>query len=274
MSIFISSPARVAPPPLARWGFRSATLAARIVRVAFVLAAGLLFAGHARSESPFLADPQVGSTIADAVMRSRLPASTKLHHGAWPEPRSTEPPALTGTEGLSLSVLRASLQGYYGFQTAQDVEERVAVTRATARIGSPGALGPPEGAVRVTGWAYLMLNWARATLLGNIDAANGFLNEARKVKASFTEEWAGLEYWTGASATSKIPTEGFYRWSTVQYSYLLSIATLLESEAVALPDAFDPEGYIRQTLQYASHEVTRAANKTVTMIDSFPAEIR
>lgn len=274
MTIFLAPPDATYPPPSQARGSQSENLARGIIRVVAVLAAGSLFAGHAQSEPAFLADLEIESTIADAVMQSRQSGSTKLRPDAWPSPRSTEPLALTGTEGLSLSAFRATLTGYYSIQTAQDVQERIATARATTPKGSPGIIGTPDGFIEVFGWAFLKLNWARATLRGDIDAANGFLDEARKVASGFTDEARDHEYWTQSHPDNKIPPGGFYEWASTLYLYLMYFATLVESEAVILPDAFDPEGYVRQTLQHVSRELTRAANTITVLTDSFPEGIR
>lgn len=208
-------------------------------------------------------------------MQSRQSVATnKLGHDAWPTAHSIEPIALTGTEGLSLSAFRASLTGYYNVQV-QGLEEIVANMRAAALVGSPGVLPSSEGVIRMTFWALLKLNWARATLLGDIDAANRFLNEAREVASTFPEdyrEWG--VYWAWFDTKYKNPEAGFALWAGANYTVLMHYATLVESEAVILPDAFDPEGYVRQNLQHVSRQLTRAAETIVALTDGFPEGIR
>lgn len=273
MSISLVSPNDNRPPRTL--GASSWRHSARdVVRVVVALTVGSLFAEHAQSESlpQLLAELDSRSSIADAVTQSRLLEPTKLHRGVWPTPRSNEPPALTGTEGFSLSALRASLRAapYYSTLTAQDVQDRV-----DGR--ADGGEGQSKVVIEIVGWAILKLNWARATLLADIDAADRFEGEARKVASSvFRLRGADLlEYWTGLrSADPKVPEGGFYRWASLQYGFIVQIASIVERESVALPDAFDPEGYVRQTLEHTSQELTRTADRLLVLTDSMPEAFR
>ncbi|MDE0625926.1 MAG: hypothetical protein OXH99_05985 [Bryobacterales bacterium] len=114
-----------------------------------------------------------------------------------------------------------------------------------------GALA--ESATMMMGWSQLWRNWAFATILGDGQRAVGFLLEAHEINTAMDREDSGELF---APSISKQQINELTLFLSLM---LRSNARETGEDAAALPQVFDPEGYIRQRLQFVYEELVSGA---------------
>lgn len=160
-----------------------------------------------------------------------------------------EIPVLTGTEGFSIDTFRQMLMDsrgatpYESFVTAQAVVE-VANTAGTT---------VEQLTVFNIGWAALEVNWVFASLLGETADATLLLGESNKLINYQSIYMANVQQGS-ASFVSYYP-------KIEANNHALNLRrTASEMNLISLiPNAMDPEGFLRQRLQVTYNRLTNAA---------------
>ena len=159
-----------------------------------------------------------------------------------------EMPILTGTEAFNPDTFRETLREargstpYEAFTTAQDVVQIANASGTTvAQLATFGI-----------GWAALDVNWVFATLLGDTEAAAQLLKESNALINYQGLYMANVEQ--GGAFVS------FYPKIEANNLALTLRRTASEMNLIALiPNAMDPEGFIRQRLQVVYNRLTNTA---------------
>lgn len=160
-----------------------------------------------------------------------------------------EIPVLTGTEGFSTENFRNEIletrgaTPYEAFVTANAVVEIANVS------GSPLAQLTQFNA----GWAALEVNWALATLLGDSAGAARLLGESNLLVNYQMVYMANVE---GAGSAGL----GFY--PKIEANSLAMTLRRIASEMnliALIPNALDPEGFIRQRMEVARNRLGNTA---------------
>ena len=157
-------------------------------------------------------------------------------------------PVLTGTEGFDVDAFRQLLEEsrsatpYQGFITAE----------AVVTVANTGGTSVERLTLFNVGWTALEVNWLFATLLGNSADARTLLAESNLLVNYESLYMANIEQ--GGAFVSfypRIEANGFAMTLRRTASELNSM--------MLLPNAIDPEGFLRQRLQATFNRLTNAA---------------
>ena len=160
-------------------------------------------------------------------------------------------PVLTGTEAFDVETFRLSLRElrgdtpYTAFLTAQDVVDLV----STAGTGSDQLMKFNIG------WAALEVNWFFATLLGDSETAEGL--EAQSAVLMSQNDW----YYSNVTQGASVVFASIFRSRAEAGSLAMILRSSAAGVSIAayLPDAIDPEGFIRQRMNAVYDRLTNAA---------------
>ena len=160
-------------------------------------------------------------------------------------------PVLTGTEEFDVETFRQSLRElrgdtpYTAFLTAQDVVDLV----STAGTGSDQLMKFNIG------WAALEVNWFFATLLGDSETAEGL--EAQSAVLMSQNDW----YYSNVTQAASVVFASLFRTRAEAGSLAMILRSSAAGVSIAayLPDAIDPEGFIRQRMNAVYDRLTNAA---------------
>ena len=162
----------------------------------------------------------------------------------------TELPVLSGTEGFSTETFRTAIMEargatpYEAFVTANAVVE---IANASGTIAS-------NLATFNVGWAALEVNWAFAALLGDSAAAARLLQESNTLIDYQAAFMANVEQAGNAGFAS------FYPKSEANSHAMILRRIASEMNLIALiPNALDPEGFIRQRMEVARNRLANTA---------------
>ena len=134
---------------------------------------------------------------------------------------------------------------YYGHRTAESILETA--REASSEVGGTAA----ETVFSVLGWAYLWINWSYAVILGHEQRARDYATEAAELKL---DDSGDDELSFGTSSVS-----GAEEISVALSMALRAQACLVGSENALICDALDPEGYVRQRLQFVYDDMLNFA---------------
>ena len=159
-----------------------------------------------------------------------------------------EMPILTGTDEFNPDTFRETLTEargatpYEGFTTAQ----------AVVQVANGAGTTVSQLTTFNIGWAALEVNWVFATLLGDSEAAAQLLKESNLLINYQALYMANVEQ--GGAFVS------FYPKIEANNLALTLRRTASEMNLISLiPNAMDPEGFIRQRLQVVYNRLTNAA---------------
>ena len=160
-------------------------------------------------------------------------------------------PVLAGTEGFDVEAFRQTLRDlrgdtpYTAYLTAQNVVDLVG-----------GASTAAEQLVAFDiGWAALEVNWFYATLLGNTDSATSLLAESRSLIGQ--QSW----YFSNILEGSRVVFANYFpkpEANGLAMALRRSAADI--NVAMYIPDAIDPEGFLRQRLRGVFNRLTNSAD--------------
>lgn len=160
-------------------------------------------------------------------------------------------PVLTGTEAFDVETFRQNLRElrgetpYTSYLTAQDVVDLV----STSSTGS-------EQLMKFNiGWAALEVNWFYATLLGDDDMADSLAAQSAVLMSQNDWYFANVIQATSIVFASIFST----RSEAASLAMVLRSSAAGVSIAAYLPDAIDPEGFVRQRMQVVFDRLTNAA---------------
>ena len=157
---------------------------------------------------------------------------------------------LSGTEGLDIEAFREALRAsrgevpYAGFETAAGIIEAAnsGVTTAQQLVNFNVA------------WAALEVNWAYATLLGDTEASSRLGRESNLLINYEIQYMANVQQGNAAFAS-------FYTQREANAVALTLHSAASEMNLIALiPDAMDPERFVRQRLQVTYNRLTNTAD--------------
>lgn len=155
---------------------------------------------------------------------------------------------LTGTEAFDPDAFRQALMEARGATPYEAYTTAEAVVQVANGAGTTSA----QLASFSIGWAALDVNWVFATLLGDTEAAAKLLTESNSLINYQALYMANVEQ-GGAFAS-------FYPRIEANSLALTLRRTASEMNLISLiPNAMDPEGFVRQRLQIAYNRLTNAA---------------
>ena len=160
-------------------------------------------------------------------------------------------PVLTGAEAFDVEIFRQRLRElrgedpYTGFLTAQDVVDLV----STAGTGSDQLMKFNIG------WAALEVNWFFATLLGDSETAESLDTHSAVLMSQ--NDW----YYQNVTQAASVVFASLFRTRAEAGSLAMVLRTSATGVTIAayLPDAIDPEGFVRQRMQAVFDRLTNAA---------------
>ena len=217
--------------------------------------------------SPTLIEVPTQVTIAEMVRQSVQPHSYKSSNPITP--RLSTKPVLTGSEMFSVDSFRAILEtqdpSANGYQTAREV----LIAANGVRAGPFGVVG--ETATHLIGWAQLWRNWALATMLGDGLKADQYLGDA-------------YEIWEVMGSTNDSDPSSRYLSASDSAALSITLSGLLRStaggigdDAAVIPQAVDPEGYVRQRLSFVYDHLLSGATALQDLVflinDDEPAAV-
>lgn len=161
-------------------------------------------------------------------------------------------PVLTGSEDFDLEAFRQSLidlRGgvtYSNFLTANDVTDLVA------------SAGTYSGHLAYfdIGWAALEINWVYATLLGESDTAAALQRECNWLLGQHPLYVANVTSQSAYSVFANL----FPRNEASGLAMLLRQSAAQANLAAYIPEAADPEGFVRRRLQGVFERLTNSAD--------------
>lgn len=161
-------------------------------------------------------------------------------------------PVLTGTEAFDVETFRQKLMElrggnrYTAFLTAQDVVDLV----------STAGTGTDQFMKFNIGWAALEINWLFATLLGDRTTAESLEGQSRVLMSQ--NSW----YYTNVIQASSVVFASPFRTRAESGSLGMVLRSTAAEVGIAayLPDAIDPEGFVRQRMQAVYDRLTNAAD--------------
>ena len=160
-------------------------------------------------------------------------------------------PVLTGTEGFDVEAFREALRAsrgetpYTRFQTALDVTDLVAT----------GSTYASQLAYFEIGWAALDVNWVFATLLGETDVAESIQAETDWLVANHQLYIINMTGQGGYGVFAAF----FPRFEAANLAMLLRQNAATASLEAYIPEAIDPEGFVRQRLRGVFDRLTNSA---------------
>lgn len=167
-----------------------------------------------------------------------------------PSARMNTKPVLTGAEMFSVENFRGFIRELGGNTTGYQTAAQVFVD-SNALAPTFGEAG--RGVGMMAGWAQLWKNWAFATILGDGRVAASYLVEAYKVDTAMDGDNENDFF---PSGYSDLEIQSLTLALSVQ---LRSAASDLGDDAALIPQSCDPEGYIRQRLQFVYDDLLSAA---------------
>ena len=161
-------------------------------------------------------------------------------------------PVLTGTEAFDVEAFRqrlAELRGdapYSAFMTAQDVVDLV----STAGTGSDQMMKFNIG------WAALEVNWLYATLSGDGETAKSLESQSAVLVSQLP--W----YYANVTQAATVVFASIFRTRAEAANLGMILRSTAADVGIAayLPDAIDPEGFIRQRMNAVYDRLTNAAD--------------
>ena len=160
-------------------------------------------------------------------------------------------PVLSGTAGFDVDEFREALRAsrgeapYTRYLTARDVTDLVATGNTYAS----------QLAYFEIGWAALDVNWVFATLLGDAEAADAIQVETHWLVANHPLYIANVTGQGGYGVFAAF----FPRYEAAGLAMLLRQNAATASLEAYIPDAIDPEGYVRQRLRGVFDRLTNSA---------------
>ena len=156
---------------------------------------------------------------------------------------------LAGTEDLDIEAFREALRTsrgeipYAGFETAAGIIE----------VANTGTTTAQQLVNFNVAWSALEVNWAYATLLGDAEASSRLGRESNLLINYEVQYMANVQQGSAAFAS-------FYTQREAHAVTLTLHSAASEMNLIALiPDAMDPERFVRQRLQVAYNRLTNAA---------------
>lgn len=182
---------------------------------------------------------------------AELPASVNDALRVVGSARNTvaEMPILTGTEAFDPDSFRETLMEARGATPYESFTTAQAVVQISNAAGTTAA----QLTTFSIGWAALEVNWVFATLLGDSEAAELLLKESNALINYQAHYMANVEQ--GGAFVS------FYPKIEANNFALTLRRTASEMNLISLiPNAMDPEGFVRQRMQVAYNSLTNAAD--------------
>ncbi len=160
-------------------------------------------------------------------------------------------PVLSGTEAFDVEAFRQSLRElrgetpYSAFLTAQDVVDLV----------STSSTGSEQFMTFNVGWAALEVNWFYATLLGDREIADSISTQSAVLMSQ--NDW----YFANVIQAGSVVFASIFRTRAEAGSLAMVLRSSAAGVSIAayLPDAIDPEGFVRQRMQTVFDRLTNAA---------------
>ena len=201
--------------------------------------------------------------IADTVTRAQQ------HHGkedrAFP-PRRAASGVLTGTEGVTVDSFRAAVRvrdHHAGFDSQLVLLDQL--DQASSISGHSSVF---TYAGYVLAWCNLTSEWARATLLNDKPSSDRLLQEIVDLEREVERVSGGLEFNQYGSAFPADWSEAEIRAAGFGIDMILtSTMDVLQSDAGALTNLLDPEGYIRQRLLYVAESARNNRHVIAVLAD-------
>ena len=201
----------------------------------------------------FLKTVATWSISVAALAAAELPASVSEAMQVVRSVRSAvlAVPVLSGTESFDVDSFREALRAsrgeaqYTRYLTARDVTDLVATGNTYASQLTYFEIG----------WAALDVNWVFATLLGDTEVADAIQAETNWLVANHPLYILNVAGQGGYGVFAAF----FPRYEAANLAMLLRQNAATASLEAYIPDAIDPEGYVRQRLRGVFDRLTNSA---------------
>lgn len=181
---------------------------------------------------------QAAPTLEDAI---RVVGSARA--------TAAEVALLTGTEDFDIDAFREKLRTDRGAVPYEGLDTAAGVVQLANR----GSTTVEQLVTFNVAWSALEVNWVFATLLGDAESASQLLQQSNLLINYEAQYMANVQQ--GAAFVS------FYAQNEANQFVLTLRRTASDMNLIALiPDAVDPEGFIRQRLQVGYNRLTNAAD--------------
>ncbi len=166
---------------------------------------------------------------------------------------------LSGTENFSIDALRSTLRESRGEQPYTDFDSSAKIVE----FANSGATTTAQLLNFSLAWAALEVNWVFATLLGDEEASSLLMGESNRLINHEIQYMSNVERGRGSFNSVYTRIEANRRALTLR-----RVASEMNLIAM-IPDAMDPEGFIRQRMQVAYNRLTNAADFLVSAGEAF-----